>query len=88
MTYTLIIQHKSREIVRKELTQEQIKKITGSVSTFGASWIIAAFKKHFSLDLGEYRLDEWSNIPGSTTIEIREEDLVALRLKKIRDLGI
>ena len=38
--------------------------------------------------VGDYRLDEWSNIPGSTTIEIREEDLVALRLKKIEDLGI
>ena len=84
MTYTLIIQHKSREIVRKELTEEQIKEVTG----FGASWIIAAFKWHFSLDVSEYRLDEWSNIPGSTTIEIREEDLVAWRLKKIGDLGI
>ena len=84
MTYTLIIQHKSREIVRKELTEEQINKITG----LGASWIIAAFKEHFSLDVGKYRLEEWSNIPGSTTIEIREGDLVALRLKKLEDLGI
>jgi hypothetical protein len=84
MIYNLSIQHNGREIIKLDITEVEIKSISG----FGIEWIANAYKHYFNLDINRYRLDEWRQTPGSFTIFIRTRDLENLRQKKIDDLGL
>jgi hypothetical protein len=82
--YNIGLKHNGVLIASKELSQEETKNLHED----NLSSILMLFKTVYKLDIGDYRLNEYENIPGGFFIHIRTEDLEKIRDNKLTELGL